>query len=350
MSTRTDNSPLALAKDRVTIFELGARFFPSWRPGKSCASPFREDRKPSFSIFADGREWNDFATGQHGDAVNFLAKARGISLPEAARELIALAGTGTSTLARSRIASPRPAEPPARPACEETPASAGLWRALQTRIRRGCIAELDTLARLRGLPVYAGLQLASNAGLLWFVESLDGREQVTAWLLTDKSRRVAQLRRLDGKPWQGIGAKAKTLVAASGDAAWPVGSASIGSKPFVALVEGGPDLLAAWHFAWWCGRVNEIAPVGMLGAGQRIHPDALALFGGKGIWTFPHRDPAGADAAARWAGQLREAGALWVKPFDFTGHTLPDGRPVKDLNDLCAAVDLADGQEGLGHE
>jgi hypothetical protein len=47
---------------------------------------------------------------------------------------------------------------------------------------------------------------------------------------------------------------------------------------------------------------------------------------------------------------LRTAGALWVKPFNFAGYTLPDGRPVKDLNDFCAAVDLADEQEGISHD
>jgi hypothetical protein len=227
-----------------------------------------------------------------------------------------------------------------------------LWAELQTKIRRGSICEMETLARLRGLPVFAGLQLAMNAGQLWFVEASDGRERVTAWLLTDSARRVAQARRLDGLPWNGIGAKAKTLVAASGDAAWPVGAASIGSKPFVALVEGSPDFLAAWHFAFWCGRANEIALVAMLGAGQRIHPDALPLFAGKGLWTFPHNDGGtGADAAGRWAKQLRSAGAAWVKPFDFSPYSLPDGRRCKDLNNLaqCAGFGLGDETEEAAH-
>ncbi len=89
----------------------------------------------------------------------------------------------------------------------------------------------------------------------------------------------------------------------------------------------------------------------MLGAGQRIHPGALVLFEGKGVWTFPHNDGGtGAAAAVRWTNQLRHAGATWVKPFDFAGYTMPEGRVVKDLNDLCATVDLADEQEGVGHD
>ena len=69
MNNALENSPLARAKDRVTIFEVGARYFLAWRPRKSCASPFRADRHPSFSVFDGGRAWKDFATGEHGDAV-----------------------------------------------------------------------------------------------------------------------------------------------------------------------------------------------------------------------------------------------------------------------------------------
>jgi hypothetical protein len=101
-------SPLERAKDRVTILELGERLFPGWKPGKSCHSPFREDRNPSFSIFADNHEWKDHGTGEHGDAVDFLAKARGIDISTAARELIAMANTGAfaSASIRRRVEMP----------------------------------------------------------------------------------------------------------------------------------------------------------------------------------------------------------------------------------------------------
>ena len=69
------------------------RYFPGWRPGKSCLSPFRKDRHPSFSIFGDGRLWKDFATGEHGDAVDFIAIVRGLGKSDAAKELIVLANT-----------------------------------------------------------------------------------------------------------------------------------------------------------------------------------------------------------------------------------------------------------------
>ena len=57
-------------------------------------SPFREDKKPSFSIYADGKKWKDHGTGEQGDAADFLAKAKNLSKSEACRELISLAEAG----------------------------------------------------------------------------------------------------------------------------------------------------------------------------------------------------------------------------------------------------------------
>ena len=42
---------------------------------KSCRSPFRDDKKPSFSVYQDGGMWffKDHATGQSGDEIIFIA-------------------------------------------------------------------------------------------------------------------------------------------------------------------------------------------------------------------------------------------------------------------------------------
>jgi hypothetical protein len=90
-------SPIARAKGKLTVLDLGALFFPGWKAGRSCKSPFREERHPSFSVFDDGKKWMDFATSEHGDALDFLAKARGLTNSDAAREFIALAGAGGPT-------------------------------------------------------------------------------------------------------------------------------------------------------------------------------------------------------------------------------------------------------------
>jgi len=316
-------SPLERALAGVTIAELGARFFPSWRPGKSCPSPFREDKKPSFSVFADGREWKDFGTGEHGDAVDFLALARGLSNADAARELIALAGTGNTLRPILRPAasllhsSPLPAETlpttgrPALPADLAAPTS----------------DELDALARLRHLPDTRGLVAAVAAGHL-FAATFKGSR---AWILTDSTRRNAQARRLDGEAWSNLdGAKAWTLKDSA--ASWPIGAADIGDRPRVLLAEGGPDFLCLWHLVAAAG-ATDCAPVAMLGAGQTIHPDAARFFRGKDVTVYPHADTAGQHGRDVWARQLYGAGTKTVRAFDLAARL--NGRG-KDLNDLLA--------------
>lgn len=54
-------------------------------------SPFREERNPSFSIYAGGTRFKDHATGEGGDAITFYAMARGIGNREATKEFLALA-------------------------------------------------------------------------------------------------------------------------------------------------------------------------------------------------------------------------------------------------------------------
>ena len=96
---------------------------------------------------------------------------------------------------------------------------------------------------LRGLSAQS-IQLMAARGLLWCAD-LRG---LRCWIITDSHRKNAQARRMDWK--QLNGAKARTLVGA--EASWPVGLHE--AKPFaaVALVEGGPDMLAAFHLAWVC--------------------------------------------------------------------------------------------------
>jgi hypothetical protein len=141
---------------------------------------------------------------------------------------------------------------------------------------------------------------------------------------------------MDGLPWEHIGAKAWTLPGAW--ASWPIGIMEAGPFPAITLCEGGPDLLAAHYFALWeqashhTRRDVQCSPVAMLGATQRIHPDALPMFTGKRIRIFGHDDEAGRAGVERWAGQLATVGAE-VDAFCFAGLRRADGQPVKDLND-----------------
>lgn len=55
-------------------------------------SPFRADRKPSFSISRDGKLFNDFATGEKGDVFKFYQIATGADFRTSLNALVRFAG------------------------------------------------------------------------------------------------------------------------------------------------------------------------------------------------------------------------------------------------------------------
>lgn len=298
------------AKARLTIPMIWERLQLPGMPTTSCRSPFREDKHGSFSVSKDGRLFNDFSTGEAGDAVTFLAIATGLSPEGAFKRFIELAGGGAIVvpLPRRAAATPQPRQKPVFPDFE-----------------RGTDADLHALANLRKIS-FDACWLARAVGLLRFAT---WKEQ-PAWIITDKDRLNAQARRLDGAPWESIGAKAQTLPGSW--ASWPLGIRTGSSHETLLLVEGGADLLAAVHFIQRASAETLLWPVAMLGASQRIHPEALNIFAGKRVRIYPHIDAAGGDAAERWTGQLEAVGAT-VDAFDFKGLRKADGSPVNDLND-----------------
>lgn len=286
-------------------------------PARSCKCPFHEDHSASFSIFGDGHGWKCFAGCGQGDAVAFLQRARNLATGDTLREFVRLAGLDPARPTRPPVAlpAPKPARPCPRPPAAEWPAMNG-----------GTAGHRERLATLRNVAPEA-VALAVERGLVAFGEW----RGVPAWFVCDRSRRVAQARRLDGALWWSGGPKAQTLP--GGSASWPVGLPESAGFAVVALCEGGPDLLAALHFAWCEDREADVAPVAMLGASQRIHADALPHFRGSRVRIFPHCDPAGHNAAREWTRQLRDAGAT-VDAFDLSSLRGVDGTPLKDLNDL----------------
>jgi hypothetical protein len=189
------------------------------------------------------------------------------------------------------------------------------------------------------------LKLASVRGFLWFCDMDDGPDSIRAWIITDRTRRNAQARRLDGERWRHswesdvkqwipveCERRRKVRGFSGNQASWPVGLEEAQRFDSIAILEG-IDLLAAFHFLIAENREDAVAPVAILGASNRIPKDALNLFAGKRVRIFPHADDAGLRAAANWEAQLRPVVAH-IDAFDFTGLLQAGGKPVLDFNDL----------------
>jgi len=303
------SSPLIEAKRALSIPDAWQALGLPGTPKASCFSPFREDRHPSFSIFDEGRAFVDHATGDKGSVVEFVMLATGQSEADACRTVIELAGTG-KTAARIRPKAPRTKPEPKR-------------ELVLPPIDRGTAMEMDQLARSRGIPTFAALEILHGRGMFHFYESPEGR----AWLMTDSERRAAQGRLTSGQAWHRIGAKAMTIKGSS--ARWPICCATITPETStVFITEGCPDALAAVTalFMHDSDSIPATAFCAMLGAAQAIHEEALELFRGKHIRIFSHSDAAGRKATLRWAAQLRE-----LKPASLTAWRSES--PDADLND-----------------
>ena len=132
--------------------------------------------------------------------------------------------------------------------------------------------EIEAIAKLRGLSSQA-VSLAVGRGFLFCADSREGR----TWVIADPLRVSAQARRLDGKPWERLsGAKAWSLPGSVG--IWPIGLREAWDYPAIALVEGGPDLLATFHLTWLTARERYDRPRGNPWRGHghpRCRPAAL---------------------------------------------------------------------------
>jgi hypothetical protein len=335
----SDYSPLKAALEKLSIFELWLLLGLNGKPGKSCRSPFREDKHPSFAIYAEARRWHDHTTGEGGDAADFCAKARGLSKEDGRRLLIDLAGTRRANSApqgnsgkQKSPGNPVPYDPLKD---QEKARKREGWPVFETPTS----AEIEAIAELRGLSP-EGVALARERGLLFCADSREGH----AWVITDSRRMNAQARRLDGKPWEAKNSKAWTLPGSIG--ALPIGLYESLAFPNIALVEGGPDLLAAFHLAWCetstpetlaLGRgvdvLGNLGVVAMLGTSP-IPEGELRHFKDKRVRIFADADQPGLQAEGQWWHQLEFAGAR-VDSYSFEGFIRSDGRPVKDLNDFA---------------
>ena len=271
--------------------------------GKFC-NPFRPDNNPSCEVWKE--TIRDRTSGESYDSIKCFAEAKGLTNSEAIKQLAA--------------------ELPGRTPRHEAPER----QSLALPVLSYSEEQAGNLAAMRAI----GIEGPTTAGLTYGTLGFGKVCGFDCWILTDGSKRIAEARRTDGEKFPAIGnlSERKSHTLKGSCKSWPLGiSPKVTVPPLfpVVLVEGGADYLAACELAFHAKR--EFLPVAMLGAGQSIHLDALAFFKGREIRILGHPDQAGLDAAKRWAGQFKQAGA--------TPHAEQlDGG---DLNDL---VTLHGGQ------
>ncbi|MDF1659432.1 MAG: CHC2 zinc finger domain-containing protein [Verrucomicrobiales bacterium] len=320
------------AKQRLLLPKLARLLgIPSRIPDKDgqsvpCFWPDRHkngDRNPSFNFHDNLSRYYCHGCGMSGDGPDLIASFLSVSPEEAISRFIKMAG-GESKSFR--------------------PASKSKVLKLPSDFSGGKEENWSRLARLRRVSVEA-VSLVVGMQVVGFGSVCKN----PSWIITDEMRIVAEARRLDGKLFSAIGQlqerKAHTL--AGSRKCWPVGLLPKHSNPAlfrkILVCEGGPDLLAAYHFCLHFG-VHDALPVSMLGRSiSGLHPDALKRFEGKRVRIFPHADPdgGGVDAAKGWKEQIENAGASKVDAFNFSGLIRKDSKPVTDLND-CTVICRAD--------
>lgn len=278
-------------------------------PAKDCHSPFRQDKRPSFSVYAsrDGDRYFDHATGEKGDVVDFWAKAREKSTAAALQDLLVY-------LPGYKEDKPPQATYKAKPDIT--------WPAdLRAPEEMDCLA----LGFLRSLNATA-FTLAGKLGTLK-IGTVKGQ---LCWILTDGAGTAAEARRMDGKPF----GDAKSFALPGSIKSWPVGlettNAQLNACKRILVVEGGPDYFAGLNLCqdadFRAVLKGSVKPVAMLGAMAPIGPEAAPWVEGAQILIVPHNDLAGRKAAERWESQLArlKAAEVWIQE-------LP--QDVKDLNE-----------------
>lgn len=321
--------------------------------GLECRCPMHEERTPSFSIKGgeEGDSGHCFGCGWGGDIFKLYMASRGCTFPEAVEQLAGLAGvypTASPIEWKHRTV---------KPLLEDAVKARVRKKPPLPPLKRLKPEDIETLAALRGLSI-GGVKVAAEsfrrvAVCDWpqWLSDRTGQWRLAndasrSWVITDETRWLAQYRRLNGEPYElkrkGEAEVRTTKAWTAGSPVWPIGAAELGRRVRILLVEGGADLLAAYHFLHGYGLLSEVAVCAMLGSGNRITADALPFFEGKRVRIIMDADePKGEDprvasleAAARWQRQLTAAGAA-VESFSLYGLETATGARVKDLNDLA---------------
>lgn len=188
---------LEIAKEKLRIPELWeARGWPG-NPGRSCQVPYRDDSKPSGSVFRDGMLFHDFGLGETLDAPALLGRVEDLDTKEACRRFLSLAGVEAGETADF------PEDRPPRASRQPTRSKPKL-----PTFREPSADEMEAIATQRGIRSGA-CELARLLGFLR-VTAWNG---LPVWAIADSAGWSCQYRRLDGEPFEIRGNNVKTITA-----------------------------------------------------------------------------------------------------------------------------------------
>lgn len=357
--------------------------------------PFHAEKSGSFNVGGKkGFEHRGhcFGCGWDGDVFAFWMARRGCDFKAAVMDLASLArvpvGEGVEWTRpevrkvrqpekRLEVAVVRPRLPPLRHLRREECAVLGRARGIDPEAV-WMAARVHRRVAFSDWPLYCGHDGAwrERAAGTW-----------PSWCAIDETRYTAEFRRLDNGLYpKQDGGKIKAWGCAGKN--WPLGAASMNGRKCVLLVEGGPDMLAAYDLLMRWRMLERVAVVCMLGAGNKMREEALKHFAGCRVRIMVDADALkdanepdsngrvvkrkvpGMEAAMRWEEQLTGAGAAvesffvgpvyepgslnrwYAREIDAAevavvcpGLMDAEGKPVKDLNDLIRAGPVVMGRE-----
>lgn len=331
-------STIEEARERLRIPQLWRMLGLRGEPAAACCSPLREDRHPSFSIFDEGRRFKDFGRPEHhGDAVDFLAIARGISTSESARELIRLAGVAPEAPAATAETAPKATESRALPADVASSWQEGL------AFLRSSREQQERIARWRGWTADFVATLAED-GFIAMPMHRGVRGVGFPVQCPDRGETIGYHCRFPAG-----GGRAQWAFVPSGLPALPFIVGTFQGARLLVIAEGQWDALTFCHAAGWFGHdaawPGEVVVIGIRGASgwrgflkhfdphwPKPHPNCLLL---------PDRDAAG----AAWT---QGRGATFLEELRRRCRSVAVQCCVgaKDLNDLHRAQPITAAEIG----
>lgn len=234
--------------------------------------------------------WHDHATGEGGNAFDFLVKVEGLPPQDAARHLLARAGVSLDD------AGLKPVAP-------------------------------DIVERLAALPTGVVIPALANRGFNKAIVERYGirRDGDDALIpITSPEGVVMNVKRRFNQPYRGM----RYTYEVEGHGAPPWCSPDARRAPVLFIVEGELNAIIA-HAALQEAGETEVGVMGMAGANTDLYP---GLCRGKTVYVYADDDEAGEKAVAAWAERAHEDGAKSVHVCppnfqDFCDHAGKEGRP-----------------------